>query len=78
MRGYMARYLNPRADVVFRKIFGEHKHLLISFLNSLLPLPSNGLITSLSYLQPEQSPKIPVLKRTIKTWDIMASIYVRN
>lgn len=61
----MSRYLNPRSDLVFKKIFGERKHLLISFLNSLLPLPANGLIKSLDYLPVEQIPTIPVLKRTI-------------
>ncbi|MDR1343384.1 MAG: Rpn family recombination-promoting nuclease/putative transposase, partial [Prevotellaceae bacterium] len=34
----MARYLDPKNDLPFKKIFGEHKHLLISFLNALLPL----------------------------------------
>jgi predicted transposase/invertase (TIGR01784 family) len=61
----MSRYLNPRSDLVFKKIFGERKHLLISFLNSLLPLPEDGLIESLDYLPVEQIPTIPVLKRTI-------------
>jgi len=61
----MSRFLNPRSDVVFKKIFGQHTHLLISFLNSLLPLPPDGLITSLEYLPTEQIPNIPVLKRTI-------------
>jgi predicted transposase/invertase (TIGR01784 family) len=61
----MAGYLNPRSDVVFKRIFGEHKHLLLSFLNALLPLPANGLIRSLSYLSADQSPEIPILKRTI-------------
>jgi predicted transposase/invertase (TIGR01784 family) len=61
----MSRYLNPRSDLVFKKIFGERKHLLISFLNSLLPLPADGLIESLDYLPVEQIPTIPVLKRTI-------------
>ena len=61
----MSRYLNPRSDVVFKKIFGQHKHLMISFLNSLLPLPAEGLIESLDYLPTEQIPTIPVLKRTI-------------
>jgi predicted transposase/invertase (TIGR01784 family) len=61
----MSRYLNPRSDVVFKKIFGQHAHLLISFLNSLLPLPPDGLIVSLTYLPTEQIPSIPVLKRTI-------------
>jgi predicted transposase/invertase (TIGR01784 family) len=61
----MSRYLNPRSDLVFKKIFGQHKHLLISFLNSLLPLPADRLIESLEYLPTEQIPTIPVLKRTI-------------
>src|SRR6202035_316911 len=61
----MSRYLNPRSDVVFKKVFGEHAHLLVSFLNSLLPLPPDGLITSLDYLPTEQIPSIPILKRTI-------------
>ncbi len=29
----MSRYLDPKADVVFKKIFGDHPHLLMSFLN---------------------------------------------
>lgn len=61
----MSRYLSPHSDVVFKKIFGQHKHLMISFLNSLLPLPADGLIETLDYLPTEQIPTIPVLKRTI-------------
>lgn len=62
----MSRYLNPRSDLVFRKIFGEpHSHLLISFLNSLLPLPPDRRIQALSYLPTEQMSNTPVLKRTI-------------
>jgi predicted transposase/invertase (TIGR01784 family) len=61
----MSRYLDPKADVVFKKIFGDHPKLLISFLNALLPLPSNAPIVSLTYLQNEQVPVIPDFKRTI-------------
>lgn len=61
----MSRYLDPKTDVVFKKIFGEHKHLLKSFLNGILPLPENGLIVRLEYLNPEQAPSIPILKRPI-------------
>ncbi len=28
----MAKYLDPKADLTFKKVFGEHKELLISFL----------------------------------------------
>lgn len=61
----MSRYLDPKADVVFKKIFGEHPHLLISFLNALLPLPADSPIVSLNYLPTEQIPSIPEFKRTI-------------
>ena len=61
----MSRYLDPKADVVFKKIFGEHPPLLISFLNAILPLPTDYPIVSLDYLPNEQTPKIPALKKTI-------------
>ena len=34
----MAKYLDPKADLTFKKIFGEHPDLVISLLNALLPL----------------------------------------
>ncbi len=61
----MSRYLDPKADVTFKKIFGDHPHLLISFLNAVLPLSGDGLIVELSYLPMEQVPSIPAFKRTI-------------
>ena len=61
----MSRYLDPKADVVFKKIFGEHPHLLISFLNAVLPLEAESPIISLEYLPTEQVPVIPEFKRTI-------------
>ena len=75
----MSRYLDPKADVVFKKIFGDHPKLLISFLNALLPLPSNGPIVSLTYLQSEQVPVIPEFKRTIadvKCTDAQGRIFI--
>lgn len=32
------RYLNPKADLTFKRVFGEHPDLVISLLNALLPL----------------------------------------
>jgi predicted transposase/invertase (TIGR01784 family) len=61
----MAKYLDPKADVVFKRIFGEHPHLLMSFLNAVLPLAADQEIIELSYLPAEQTPHIPALKRTI-------------
>jgi hypothetical protein len=34
----MAHYLDPKNDFIFKRIFGEHPDLLISFLNALMPL----------------------------------------
>ena len=31
------KYLNPMADLTFKKVFGEHPDLVTSFLNALLP-----------------------------------------
>jgi len=59
----MARYLDPKNDLVFKKIFGEHPLLLKDFLNALLPLPEDGQIIELSYLQPEQVPVTPLIYR---------------
>jgi predicted transposase/invertase (TIGR01784 family) len=61
----MSRYLDPKTDIVFKKIFGQHPHLLKSFLNSVLPLPNEGLIESLEYLPNEQVPPIPSFKYTV-------------
>lgn len=61
----MSRYLDPKADVVFKKIFGDHPHLLMSFLNAVLPLPVDSPIVELTYLPSEQVPAIPEFKRTI-------------
>lgn len=60
-----SRFLDPKTDVVFKKIFGNNPDLLKSFLNGVLPLPDEGLIEDLEYLTPEQSPRIPTMKNTI-------------
>jgi len=52
----MAKYLDPKADLTFKRIFGEHKNLVISLLNSLLPFPKGMKIESVEYLSPENIP----------------------
>ena len=43
IRNIMAkRYLDPKADLTFKKVFGEHPDLVISLLNALLPLKKGG------------------------------------
>jgi len=75
----MSRYLDPKADVVFKKIFGDHPHLLKSFLNAVLPLSTEGQIVELEYLPNEQVPHIPAFKRTIadvKCKDINGRVFI--
>ena len=61
----MARYLDPKADVTFKKVFGEHKNLVISLLNALLPLDEGKQVESIEYLPPELVPETPLGKNTI-------------
>jgi predicted transposase/invertase (TIGR01784 family) len=61
----MTKYLDPKIDVLFKKIFGENKELLISFLNSLLPLEDEQEIVTIEYLSPEQVPSTALGKNSI-------------
>ena len=53
----MGKYLNPKADLTFKKIFGEHKHLVISLLNALLPLKDDERVESIEYWPAEKIPE---------------------
>ena len=59
------KYVDPKADLTFKKIFGEHPDLITSLLNALLPLPEDGKIVSIEYLTPELVPDDPLHKDTI-------------
>ena len=58
------KYLDPKADVTFKKVFGEHKNLVISLLNALLPLDPGKQVESIEYLPPELVPRTPIDKDT--------------
>ena len=53
----MGKYLDPKADLTFKKIFGEHKHLVISLLNAMLPLKDDERVESIEYWPTEKIPK---------------------
>lgn len=59
----MAKYLDPKADLTFKRVFGEHPNLMMSFLNALLPLPEGKEIVSIDYLPTELVPETPLLKK---------------
>ncbi len=59
------KYLDPKADLTFKKIFGEHPDLVISLLNALLPLDKEEQITDIEYLPAELTPDQPLRKNSI-------------
>ncbi|MBR4273014.1 MAG: Rpn family recombination-promoting nuclease/putative transposase, partial [Bacteroidales bacterium] len=61
----MAKYLNPKVDLTFKKVFGEHPNLVKSLLNALLPLPEGMEIVKVEYLTPENVPENPTKKYSI-------------
>jgi predicted transposase/invertase (TIGR01784 family) len=75
-----SRYLDPKVDLAFKRVFGEHADLLISFLNALLPLPADAPIESLEYLTPEQVPEVPGMFKNsivdVKCVDAQGRIFI--
>ena len=61
----MAKYLDPKADLTFKKVFGEHPDLVMSLLNALLPLSEDQTITAIEYLPAELMPDQPWRKNSI-------------
>lgn len=60
------RYLDPKADLTFKKVFGEHPVLVISLLNALLPFETEDeKIESVEYLPIELVPDTPLKKNSI-------------
>lgn len=50
------KYLSPKADLTFKLVFAEHKDLMMSLLNALLPLAEDAPITGIEYETPEMVP----------------------
>ncbi|MCL2727170.1 MAG: Rpn family recombination-promoting nuclease/putative transposase, partial [Bacteroidales bacterium] len=60
----MAQYLDPKNDLTFKRVFGEHKHLCMSLINSMLPLENP--IETIEYQSNELIPELTdVLRNTI-------------
>lgn len=60
------RYLNPKADLTFKKVFGEHPDLVKSLLNALLPFETEEEeIQEVEYLPVELVPDTPMKKNSI-------------
>ena len=61
------KFVNPKNDVAFKKIFGsqDKTNILISFLNAVLGLSGDKEIQTVELLNPYQTPKLASLKSTI-------------
>ena len=59
------KYLDPKADLTFKKIFGNHPERLASLLNALLPLSEEEQIREIEYLPTELVPELEGHKNTI-------------
>ncbi|MCL2040214.1 MAG: Rpn family recombination-promoting nuclease/putative transposase [Bacteroidetes bacterium] len=60
----MSQYLDPKNDLTFKRVFGEHKHLCMSLINSMLPLENP--IVSIEYQTGELVPELAdILRYTV-------------
>jgi len=60
----MAHYLDPKNDLTFKRVFGEHKHLCMSLINNMLPLEKP--VVNIEYQSGELIPRLTdVLRNTI-------------
>src|SRR6188474_1590369 len=74
-------FADPKTDFVFQRIFGseDHKSALIGFLNDVLELDEAHRITEVTFLPPEQRPRVSELKYSIvdvKCVDARGTTYV--
>jgi predicted transposase/invertase (TIGR01784 family) len=61
------KFVNPKNDIAFKRIFGDEHHtdILISFLNAVLGLEGERQIQTIELLNPYQAPQIDMFKETI-------------
>jgi len=75
------RFLNPKTDFAFKRIFGsaESGDILISFLNAILSLQSPHRIAEVDIIDPYLAPKIKGMKDTyldVKAKDESGKSYI--
>jgi predicted transposase/invertase (TIGR01784 family) len=61
----MAYYLDPKNDFIFKRVFGNHPDLLISFLNALMPFEPDRVVEEVEYLSNEMVPDNPARKFSV-------------
>jgi predicted transposase/invertase (TIGR01784 family) len=62
-----SKYLDPKNDVAFKKIFGteKNKDILIHFLNDMITFKERGTIVSVAFLKTVQDPETAAKKTSI-------------
>lgn len=63
----LSKYLDPKNDIAFKKIFGteKNKDILIHFLNDILNFSQENQIEDIQFLSPVQNPDIAAKKQSI-------------
>ncbi len=65
------RYLDPKVDLTFKKVFDEHPDLIISFLNALLPFENaDEEISSVEYVGFVEMSNNPLRKDSLVDMDV--------
>lgn len=74
----LSKFLDPKNDIAFKKIFGTEKNqdILIHFLNDMLVFKAGKPISKVNFLKTIQDPEIAAKKTSIV--DIMCSDEVGN
>lgn len=62
-----SKFLDPKNDYAFKKIFGtdKHKNILIHFLNDIIEFPGRKKILTVTFLNTSQNPEIVDKKESI-------------
>lgn len=63
----LSKFLDPKNDIAFRKVFGSEKHkdIVIHFINDILDLKGSEQIENVEFLSPIQDPEIASKKQSI-------------
>lgn len=63
----IGKFLDPKTDIAFKRIFGteKNKDILIDFLNDVLQKSGNSWIVDLEYLPTIQDPAIAIFKTSV-------------
>ena len=63
----LSKFLDPKNDVAFKKIFGteKNKDILIHFLNDMITFKDSGKIVDVTFLKTNQDPEIAAKKTSL-------------